>query len=897
MLKQGISLLTLWLFLRPVVAFPAQAPRETPSVGAEESLVVYIEDFGQTQSSASPGDLRSLRFLAPGLFQLRLLELPSLTVRRVRQAPPCGGQPSPDKAQGPPPASQQREPPRLFPRQPEAAPPGHFFVLQGSVEFRLPDIALEYAVNECDGQSFKPVFQDTLPFTANQALEGLTIAAHAVALKLERAAPRTRVVVAISIEGDAPDQKRVQADLQHRLAETIAESADLAVADTGDYTVGALITFKKGGSQFPPAQLLKLIKGWDTVETQELYIQVRNQKYPLPPVTKSKAAVADFYAEVAGVVERDLTVVVLAEKRGWPELRGKMEIAALLARGKQLLNNCASETRACKDAQDAIPLLAEAASLAKGTGSNQEAREGLRLLSQAQMLAGNYADALASLDGARDLVKRDREAGKHVPPEEEATLLKMRGDACVQLKDYTSAVAAYDASLQLMPSQPDVYASKALALRYAGKRLEALESALEGLQVSGAAAASQSLHASAKDVIRGLHAEEFTKAEDAIQLAEGKGISLADEHALLISRREGHILDTRQTAQTAAQAEGPLQKALELHPSDPNVQAEIYANLARTHLSDGDLQKLGDYLTQAENLPPNQVSAENREWIARIRSRYWIMMREYSKAYASADAARQIMPSDNGDYAAAEAALLFAQDNEKAAGAAATPEQKREIARLCQQAVDLAAPLIAKRYLGADYVFAEAAHRLGLDTKTREQFESVLQQDPKDDAALNALMLVCSQYLFDFNCAFSAAKRDAALHDPNESDAAEAYVNLAEAAMLVGDGEQTRHWLDIALKQPNATPRGKSLAYLYHMWLAMRQGETDQLSTDFLLWQTATEQFRQTHDDLGWLFLGAKKALQDSNLGEKRKALLAAMMAALEDNTQPLPSFPGPGAL
>ena len=194
-------------------------------------------------------------------------------------------------------------------------------------------------------------------------------------------------------------------------------------------------------------------------------------------------------------------------------------------------------------------------------------------------------------------------------------------------------------------------------------------------------------------------------------------------------------------------------------------------------------------------------------------------------------------------------------------------------------------------------MFADAGHALGLDAKTREQFESVLRQSPQDDSALNVLMLVCSQYLFDFGCAFSAAKQDAALQKPNGPNAAEAYVNLAEAAMLVGDGEQTQNWLNIALQQPDAKPRDKSLAYLYHMWLAMRQGQTDQFLTDFQSWQTATEQFRQTHEDLNWVFIGAKKALHDSNIGEKRKELLAAMMDALEDNQHPLPSFPGPGAL
>jgi len=897
MLRHGVAALILWVFLSSPVGSLATGQEGPKFAGSDQSLDVYIEDFRQTQSGTNAGELQSLHTLAAGLFQLRLQEIPSLRVHRVPEAPGCGGESSAVRGQGPSPASQQPVAPALLPRQMEALLASHFVVLQGSIEVRLPDIVLAYSLKECNGQGFVPVFQDTLPFTADHVLEELTIAAHAVAFKLERAAPRTQVVVMIDIDSDTPDRRVVQADVQHRVAEAIAESADLEVAETGDYKVGALIAFKKGTSRIPPRELVKLIKGWDTIETEELYIQVGNQKYPLPPVTKPKSAQVSFSAEVADTVQRNLSIVVLADRRGWPELRGKMEIAALLVRAKQLINKCGNQTRTCSDAQDAIPLLAEAASLAKGAGRNQDAREGLRLLGQAQMLVGNYTDALASVDAALDVVKREREAGEAVPSEDEATLLKMRGDACVQLKDYNSAVVAYDASLKITPSQSDVYLSKARALRFAGKQPEALDSVLQGLQVSGAATESQSLHALAKDVIRALPPEELPKAEDAIKAAQAKGVPVTDEHALLISRREGQILDTNWTAETAAQAEGPLLKALDLQPSDPNIKAEIYANLARVHLLDGDLQKLDEYLTLAEKLPPDQVSSENREWIDRVRVRYWISRREFAKAYASANAARQIMPSDAGDFLAAQAALLLARQEEKAAPASQTPEQKAALTKLYKQAAELAAPLVAKRYSDADYVLADAGHALGLDAKNRDQFEKIVRQNPKDDSALNVLMLVCSQYVFDFGCSFSAAKEDAALHDPNGPDAADAYVNLAEAAILVGDNEQTRDWLAIALKQPNATPRNKSLAYLYHLWLAMRQGNTNQLSTDFQSWQTATEQFRKTNEDLNWLFLGARKALNDSNIGGKRRELLTAMMDALEDKEHRLPSLAGSGAL
>jgi len=869
MLKKRIGLLACMVFVHSTGVLPATAQQESTAVGPAGSPAVYVVDFPQAESSLVLGDLGNL---FSQLIQLRLLQVPSLTVYRVPQGPACGGQPPRENPLLPLSAIQGLSP---------AAPvSGGFYRVRGSVEVRLPYILLAYLVEKCDGQSVKLLFEDTRRFTADQALEELTISAHAIAFNLEQTVPRTRVAVDINIEGDAPEQKVVRGEVERQVAQAISESSDLELADPGDYKVGALIAFKKGSSRIPPVQLLKVFTKWETVETEELYIQAHDTQYPLPTVTGSHKTLPEFYRQIVEEVRRNLTLVILADKRGWPDLRGKMEIKALLSRGSQLLDKCPKEARICGDAQDAIPVLAAA------IGKDPESWEGRRLLGRAQISTGQYADAAKSLEKARDLLNHDHDQGRAVSPKDETQVLNLLGDAYRNLETYNQAEVSYDASLRIMPSQPDVYASKALALRLEGKRPEALESLLEGLQASSPGTFSQSLHATARDIIRALRPGEFAKAEEVI--TRTKGVPVADEYALLISRKEGQILDAKWTAENAEEARGPLQKALDLQPSDPNVRVEVYANLARTHLFDRDLQKLDFFLTQAEKLPPDQVSADNREWVARIRTRYWMMRKEYLNAYDSADLARQIKPTKDADFMAAQAALYLAQDKEKAAR---TLEQKAEFTKFYQQAADLAAPLVAKRFPGADYVLVEASHPLGLDAKTREQFQSVVSQNPKDDSALNALILVCSQYLFDFDCAFSAAKMDAALQDPNGPDAAAAYLNLAEVAILLGNDGQTRDWLGIALKQPKVAPREKSLAYLYRLWLAMRQGQTDQFSADFQSWQTATEEFRQTNSDLSWLFKGARKALQDSQIGEKQKELLTAMMDALEDGSRPLPTW------
>jgi len=894
MARQGILWLICWFCLQPALVPGAAPPQQGPNGNVAELPVVYVpQEFQEVQlSGGAPLQAPSgpdfdyahtLRALAPALFQLRLLEVPSLTVRRVSRVPTCGARGSASSDQGM--SSSQGGPLR----HPEAPPSGLFYVVRGSLEVRLPDVVFSYSLDKCDDQVLTTIFQATAPFTADHALDQITTAAYALSFKLESAAPRTRVTVTINIEGDAPDRKAIQTELQRRLEGAIAQSAEFEVATRSDYKVGALITFRKGNSPIPPLELVKLIKGWDTLETEKLYIQVRDEKpYPLQSVVGSRGALPAFYDEVTEAVNRTLSVVVLAEKRGWPELelRGKMEIAALVARARQLVDSCGHETGKCKSAQDALPLLAEAASQAREMGNDADARESLPLQGRAQILTGNYADAIASADEALRLVARDRKAGGMIAPQEEAALLKMRADAYLNLKEYPQAEHDYNESLTILPAQPEVYFGKSLALRYEDQRLKALETLIAGLEVTSADADAGPLHNSAKDLIRALQPEEFAEAEEQVKHSYAATPRVRDEYALLLSRMEGSKLDTNWAPETAEQVREPLQKALDLQPFDPDVLAEIYANLARTHLFDKDNQGIDHFLSLAEQLPSAQVSADNREWIDRIRAQYWMNLNQYSKAYDSAETALKIKPTSDANRAAALALWFQAQDEAKSA---TTPEQESEAAGLYRKVADIVSPLADQRYPGVDGLLVGANHQLGLDAKSQKQFEEIVRRDSKDDSAITTLMMVCAEYTLDFACAYSAAQKDVVLHDPNGPEAADSYVNVAEAAILASKDDSARDWLNVALQQSRAQPREKSLAHLYHLWLAMRLGQTDQCRTDFESWQAATEEFRRSKADLNWLFQGARKAVQESQLSEKQKSLLTGMMDALERSDQPLP--------
>ncbi|HUI42934.1 MAG TPA: tetratricopeptide repeat protein [Terriglobia bacterium] len=876
-MRTGLAARLVWVLMLSAAAGPLKtaaqaisAPQSQVAAGAKESLPVYVADFSETRSGASLGELGSLPTLVTGIIQLRLLQVPSLTVRRVQTTPPCGPVPAAKLTAQEAPAPQFRK---------TGAPTGDFYVVRGSIEPRLPEFVVDYFVEKCVDQGFQTVVEDTVPFTADHALDQLTTMAHAIAFRLERSVPPTTVVVdAFATDSDAQDRQEVRDGTQSRVTEALSESPDLVVADSGNYHVGGELSFEKSGSR------LRVLAKWDTVRAN-LYILAHGKKYPLQPVTGSRDAEEKFYGDVASQVARDLPEVLLAENLGWNDLLGNMQTKVLLSQGERLLESCSNDNRTCDAAQEAIPLLAAASQ------KDPSSEEGFRLLGRADMRAGKYAEAAKALEQANTLIKERHGAGRVVAPKTEIGVLNLLGDAYRSLEKYQMAEAAYTESLRIMPSQPDVHISKALALRDDGRRAGALGTLLDGLQFPASEAVLGSLHSYAKDTIRTLQPDEFASAEEAVKRAAGTGIPVNDEYALLLSREQGKTLDEKWEPETGARAAGALQKALDLGPTDLNVRAEVYANLARAHLLDKDPEQIDSYLTQAEKLPPDAVSADNREWIARIRTRAWLNQNQYAKAYAAADVARQIKATDDAEYLEALAALFWARDQEKVAGPNPTVTQKEEAAKHYQQTVDLAGPLVDKRFPDADGVLMEANHALGLDAKTRDRLRSLAQQNPKDGTALESLMFVCEVYLSDFGCAFSAAQLDAAAHDPGAPDAASAYVNFAEAAILVGNDAQTQAWLGIAIKQPDAKPRDRSLVYLYALWLALRQGETGEAPGDFQTWQKAAGEFRQANADLNWNFVAAKKALSDSSLGESQKKLLAAMMDALEDNSHPIPRW------
>lgn len=833
--------------------------QQVPATTAElHSLPVYVVDFKQSEPIR---EIQDLGAFATGLIDLRLLEIPSLTVHRVAEVPSCET-----------PASSNAGPSQMAST---AAMPDNYYVVRGSLEVRLPQIVLDYFVEQCENRAVRTVLQDTQPFTIDHAREQLTVAAHAIAYKIERSTPPMPVTVELfKVEGDAPDSS-IPKTIQREVAQVLSKSSSLEVTDNSDYKIGGKVTFQKNSSLFRPFA--------KTTFQAELHIDAHSTTYPISTIGGSSDALPQFYSQIAAEAQRFLPQVLLAEHLGLPEIQGNMKVDELQAKATQLLAQCSPGAGACTTAQDAIPLLVAATQQSKMWKT-------FSLLGQAQLLAWKYPDAVASLEMASKLAKQDADAGKHIEPSDRAQILTQLGDAYRNIEKYTQASTAYDQSLSTLPSQPELYAKKGLALRLGGDRLASLQVILAGIKAYPDHA--KPLGDQARDVIKVLQKDEFDKAENLFADASRAGLPVSNEYAFVLAQKWDQILDTSTAAEARAEARKVLTPALSLQPLDPDIQADLSLNLARAELYDGDRAKLRSLVASIGKLPTDQATAGRREWALRISSQDHTNYGEYEAAAADADEALRIMASDSGSYLAATARLFLAQQKEQAAGSSPTSEQQSAVKKLYRETADIAAPLVLKRYSDIDNVFVMANHPLGEDRKTQEQFERLLKINPNDVGALNALMFVCSQYLLDARCAFSTAQKLAALENRHGPEASSDYLNIAEVAVLTSNNDVALDWIKSAAQQPQLSPRNESLVYFYRLWVEIRRGQAQESAADFQAWRGAVQRFRQTHEQLNWIFDGVKKLLSQEKLAGGGSILLREMTEALEDNNKPLPTWP-----
>ncbi len=889
------------LLLAGISAVAAQSPPPPPPPPAAQ-VSVYIVEFKQALGPELDRDFDQLNRFTTGLVQLRLLQIPSLIVHRVQDPKTCGA------------AMSMPMEPRAQTASITPQSSGDFYLVEGSIKPDLPKITLNYSVKQCQSGKLQTVFQDVQPFTLDHALDEITIVAHAIAYKIERAIPPTQVDVALfTVDSDATTPKAIATELQKAIISGLEKSSDYEVNSPSEFKIVGQLHVQKERILGTLPSKLNL--------TAQMHVETHGKIYPLHTVTGTSTAdqLPKFYAAVSEEVNLGLPEVLLAEHLQISGFLESMKTEDLINEGDRLLMQCGSAEAQCSSAQDAITLLSPAA-------KNESAPWKLvLLLGKAQVRAGKSADAAASFEDVCRRIDDETSRGNQVQVDDHVEVFNLLGDSYRDLGRYDLAEEKYRSSLKLNEQQSAAYKDLASVLQYKGQRARALDVLIAGIKVSASPSDAKPLHDSAKDLILEIQdPDEIASAASGISSALGASVSMASEYALVTARKWTLVLDSGWKPEYRETAEHELQTALGLHIADPEVLAWLNSVGARVELMAGDSARLHQFVNEVEQIPTAQYPAYLHEWVERISAQDYINHGQLDKAREKADQAYHIQPSDLGTFVIANAIYNSGRCREitRYLGKASPdpedcqpnnidrfdrtdekprllPAERKEINDLYIDAANLVGPLVAKRKHDGDAVLMWSNHQLGRDRETVDLYSRLDPKDSTDQLTLDNIMYVCSQFLLDMDCALPAAQKAAETLPRTGPDVARNFLNIAEIAVLDGNQKLALDWLSVAASQPSLNPRDKSLLNLYHLWAIMPSGAPEEMKNDFEAWRAAADEFRSRKDDLDWVFMGARRMLNHPRtpIGEQKTSLLTSMMDALEQRDSKMPSWPERGLI
>jgi hypothetical protein len=140
------------------------------------------------------------------------------------------------------------------------------------------------------------------------------------------------------------------------------------------------------------------------------------------------------------------------------------------------------------------------------------------------------------------------------------------------------------------------------------------------------------------------------------------------------------------------------------------------------------------------------VPPSSREWAIRLRALALVLRGDLQGAIPVIDSARQLLPSGNGTYVAAEARFLLGQQWEFPGGCG-DHDRPDSLKCVYRQASTIVAPLVYSRYDGADWQLLQSNHVLGKDRDTRSSLQTILRRHPDDSSALQYMAYVCYEHL------------------------------------------------------------------------------------------------------------------------------------------------------
>lgn len=564
-----------------------------------------------------------------------------------------------------------------------------------------------------------------------------------------------------------------------------------------------------------------------------------------PPNTPrlDEERLAAFYREAASVAVGHLNNVRYATKEGLSEL---LNAEQRLARARELMCATPEPAPSCTpEPEAALPFLSE---LSKRS-SDFEVH---RLLGQAMMLVHDSRGAALAFDAAYALAKAATPAP---PPSQLITLLNSAGDAWYADASFDVAAARYEQSLQLsarhapvlleeLKTQRAIHLQRIKSYRFGAQRVKAVEAALESLALF--------LYSSE------LRAEFETLVGEAT-VVERERLAVA---AALESRRGTPVYDI---AMPVFQRESARWLSA--------------AVLGRLQLKDWAAAEA--LLAQLESYHPT-LSGEAKTYLAVLRA-IW-----YRDGRGDLDEAiRRLEPAAAaGDRESEFAKIVLAETYFMKARRKGTPDPAAFYEKTAAVLTGLSGAQPSFFY----DLLRQAHHALKRDRETRAYLERRIEGSENDLRALENLSLVCAHYLSDFECAGKSARAltssTSSLEDPDTRGAE------LLASLLVLRGEYQAAERELRRLLTSGSPSQPAAMLFYRAWTLFASGNAGDARLIAQRWHSKMREMREEGREVRWPFDGALRAIEaEQQLSPANKALLRAMVAAMEDEGQPLPDL------
>jgi tetratricopeptide (TPR) repeat protein len=745
-------------------------------------------------------------------------------------------------------------------------------------------MGIHYKLNKCtDTGDFLLIPSQDVTFTSDRLLDQLNWISSYILHQIQNEIQRQRVSVhECTLDDDSVTDQALPGivhDIKTRIDNALNASNEFQASydDRGATILYCILTPKLH------RRVTKALSLGALDETLEAKISIKTTDQSKPyedPVStiikwadrKSETALNNYAEGVATKAVGALQFVRGTERLGIENPLETWEANNYLEQGKKLLTLTNASKQDLKSALEALLR-------AKRLDGNDPMI--LRYLAQAQLGNLLYTDARETLEDAQNKLKSPQKKSLL-----EAEINVLMGDALLNLNatieaadHYRKALETYNSLTDGGDAAPAVYQKYARALIQSNQRIKATTELLRALPQFPQPA---ELHRQALTLIRQLSAEELNSVyKDSSENYCKQPESIRDECALLAVEKaeiETNVRHNDSEIRLYANA------ALQFNPLGRQIHAEALGYAAIAELNT-DPDKAGQILNEAESLSNSGFQPNVKVWLRGLRSEYWLQKEDFEKANQAAKLALAEDPENRSSWLMkAEVDVRWAESMK-----ADSTLASRRVA-LLNDALSKLDLLVSERYTDADELLALANHASQRDSDSRDRFTKILDQNPRDDSALENLLTVCIDWLSDFDCSLNAARK--AADTGFRTKTLEIQLDLVEAAMLKEENVDAEEWLKIVGERSELPMDLKTVRDFYTVWLALREKNTEKAKSSFSSWADSVKLLREQgkqRKSIDWSFVGAKTFLRKSQGAEVN--LYLKMIQSMEDPSTAIPSF------